>query len=243
MMTMTIVIISNLKALLENITDGRQSIEGSRKISYAISWQAPILKIISYYIMDVEAHCGLLQQIATASKSSHSYSQWTLSDVPEASLQELGIDVLPSIPSLSGPWKHRVSDFSICEPLWWGKNPPTICPTCLLLLSTQGRACLCSFFLSSVFDGWWVSSNPTAQNKDHISFSLFSLHWLGNINVFLIICYVLQCEFLLGFIAFGITSYFISYKTGPSLMFNNGCLYEEDRKPWSALLDLKAQKY
>lgn len=46
-------------------------------------------------------------------------------------------------------------------------------------------------------------------------------------------------SFCWGSLLLGLPSYFISYKTGPSLMFHNGCLYEEDRNPWSALLDVK----
>lgn len=49
--------------------------------------------------------------------------------------------------------------------------------------------------------------------------------------MFLIIWSVLQCEFLLGFIALGITGYFISSRTCPPLMFNNSSL-SEDRKSW-----------
>lgn len=102
------------------------------------------------------------------------------------------------------------------------QNPSDRLPYLLVLMAR--RACLRSL----------TSSNPTAHNKRPrllCSLSLsFSSCWLGIINVFLIIWSVLQCEFLLGFIALGITRYFISYQTGPALIFNNGSV-SEDRKP------------
>lgn len=58
-MTMTVAIIGNLKALSENITNSGRGIKENGKMSWDISWQAPIPKIISNYIMDIEDHCGL----------------------------------------------------------------------------------------------------------------------------------------------------------------------------------------
>lgn len=45
---MTTAIISHVKALLENITGSRQDTEEKGKISWGISWQAPIPKPIAY---------------------------------------------------------------------------------------------------------------------------------------------------------------------------------------------------
>lgn len=76
---------------------------------------------------------------------------------------------------------------------------------------------------------WWLSSNPAAQNQDYLFLYLFS----SLVGEHKCVSHYLACFTTwvpAGFIALGITQYFISQKTGPSLMFNNGSL-SEDWKP------------
>lgn len=112
----------SLKALMENITNNRQGIEENGKISWGTSWQAPIPKIIAccIWIMRLIADCHNESRRPAETPRTEDLTPFLRVDwgnVPEASLGELKIDILPSKPCLCSRCKlaPSFSSFSIWE--------------------------------------------------------------------------------------------------------------------------------